>query len=119
MRNRIILQFGLIVCILIINARAVAQIKNTFVADKNIINTIDQNLADADRQYKLLMDKLDAGTFPKTYHTATGKLETSNSGWWCSGFYPGTLLYLYQQTHDAALINEANRMLDMLKKEQF
>lgn len=119
MRKRIILQFGLIVCILIINAKAVAQRKNTFVNDKNIINTINQNLSDADHQYKLLINKLDPGTFPKTYHTATGKLETSNSGWWCSGFYPGTLLYLYQQNHDVSLLKEANRMLDMLKKEQF
>ena len=54
----------------------------------------------------------------KTYFPETGKYEFSNSGWWCSGFYPGTLLLLYQQTKDAVLYNEALRILGPLKKEE-
>jgi unsaturated chondroitin disaccharide hydrolase len=65
------------------------------------------------------MQDLPPGKFPKTYHPDTKKLETSNSDWWCSGFYPGTLLFLYQQTKDKTLLNEANRMLDLLQKEQY
>ena len=87
--------------------------------DKDLLKTIDKNFSDAANQYKLLIKNLPAEKFPKTYFPATGKYEFSNSGWWCSGFYPGTLLYLFEQTGDTALYNEANRILEVLKKEQF
>ena len=66
-----------------------------------------------------MMKRLKAGRFPKTYYAASDSLETSNSGWWCSGFYPGTLLYLYKETKDEALLTEANRILKVLEKEQY
>ena len=89
------------------------------IPDKALIKTIDKNFKDATAQYKVLAKNLPADKFPKTFFPATGKYEFSNSGWWCSGFYPGTLLYLYQQTKDTALYNEAKRILNVLKKEQF
>lgn len=84
-----------------------------------LLKTIDQNFIEAAAQYKVLAKNLPADKFPKTYFPTTGQYEFSNSGWWCSGFYPGTLLYLYQQTKDTALYNEAMRTLTVLKKEQF
>ncbi|MBL0356550.1 MAG: glycoside hydrolase family 88 protein [Chitinophagaceae bacterium] len=87
--------------------------------DKNLLKIIDQNMMDAAAQYKVLMKNLPADQFPKTYSPTTGQYEFSNSDWWCSGFYPGTLLYLYQQLKDTVLYNEAVRVLDLLKKEQF
>lgn len=87
--------------------------------DKALLKTINKNFKDAAAQYKLLAKNLPADKFPKTYFPTTGKYEFSNSGWWCSGFYPGTLLYLYEQTKDTALYNEAMRIMGVLKKEQF
>jgi len=87
--------------------------------DQSLLKTIDQNYLDAAAQYKALMQNLPADKFPKTYFPATNKYEFSNSRWWCNGFYPGTLLYLYQQTKDEALYKEAQRILEVLKKEQF
>jgi hypothetical protein len=78
---------------------------------------INNNFINAAVQYRGIIKNLPDGQFPKTYEK--GKLETSNSGWWCSGFYPGTLLYIFEQTGDSALYREAIRMLDILKKEQF
>ncbi|WP_460550931.1 glycoside hydrolase family 88 protein [Ferruginibacter profundus] len=98
---------------------AVAQNNYHPRADKKLLQTIEQNFTDAAAQYKVLAKNLPADKFPKTYFPATGKYEFSNSGWWCSGFYPGTLLYLYQQTKDTALYTEAMRILSVLKKEQF
>lgn len=71
----------------------------------------------ATEQYKGLMENLPDGRFPRSYED--GELITSGSGWWCSGFYPGTLLYLYGQTGDEALLEEANRKLEYLKNEQY
>ena len=84
-----------------------------------LLGTIKQNFDDAIAQYKFMAGKLAPGQFPKTYNPAADKFVTSNSGWWCSGFYTGTLLNLYEQQHDAALLTEANRSMDSLAKEQY
>lgn len=65
-----------------------------------------------------MMKNLPPERFPKTYHPTTDKFETSSSSWWCSGFYPGTLLYLYEQTKDQTLYDEALRMMKVLEKEK-
>lgn len=82
-------------------------------------NALTKNFTDEVAQYKLLMKNLPPGKFPKTYFPSTGQYEFSGSDWWCSGFYPGTLLMLYKQIKDTALYTEALRMLDLLKKEQY
>ena len=81
--------------------------------------SIDILLGDAANQYKTLKKSRPADRFPKTYYPQKDQYEWSGSGWWCSGFYPGTLLYLYEQTKDTSLYNEAMRMLELLKNEQF
>jgi hypothetical protein len=96
-----------------------AQKKNHFKLNKQLLRSIDKNFLDAAAQYKLLMKNLPPDKFPKTYFPEKNEYEFSNSGWWCSGFYPGTLLLLYKQTKDIVLYNEAIRILGPLKKEQF
>jgi len=93
--------------------------KAAISTDKALVESFDKGFAEAGAQYKILAKDLPADKFPKTYFPTTGKHEYSNSGWWCSGFYPGTLLYLYEQTKDIALYNEAVRILEPLKKEQY
>ncbi len=80
-------------------------------------STIQKNFAAGAAQYKVLMNKLPPGRFPRSFENDS--LRTSGSDWWCSGFYPGSLLYLYEQTHEPALQTEAMRMLDLLEKEQY
>ncbi|WP_421889648.1 glycoside hydrolase family 88 protein [Marinoscillum sp.] len=78
---------------------------------------LDQNIRLAVTQYKGMQKQLGEGEFPRSYEN--GSFTTSNSEWWCSGFYPGTLLYLYEVTEDSSLLKEANRMLTLLEKEQY
>lgn len=106
------------ITVFLFHAGACAQNKVRLKPAADLLQIIDQNFADAARQYKLLKERLPAGRFPRTYYAQNDSLETSGSGWWCSGFYPGTLLYIYEQTKDTALYNEALRMLELLKKEQ-
>lgn len=87
--------------------------------DKELLQIIDRNFSDAAAQYKMMKEKLPPDRFPKTYYADKDELETSDSGWWCSGFYPGTLLYLFEQTHDRELYDEATRILKVLEKEQY
>lgn len=86
---------------------------------KQLLKEAPGLFAAAGEQYKFLAKNLPADKFPKTYFEQTGKWENSGSGWWCSGFYPGTLLYLYEQTGDTVLWAEAQRILKVLEKEQF
>lgn len=70
-------------------------------------------------QYTYMMQRLPKGRFPKTYHAAEDRFETSDSGWWVSGFYPGTLVYLYEETRSPGMRKEALRVMADLEKEQF
>jgi rhamnogalacturonyl hydrolase YesR len=92
--------------------------KKSAIPNREMLQTIDRNFSDASAQYKVMMTKLSLNRFPKTYYAQKDSLETSNSGWWCSGFYPGTLLYLYEQTKDQSLLSEAERILKVLEKEK-
>ena len=83
-----------------------------------LLKTINAEFKDAGRQYHVLMKNLPPDQFPKTFYPVTGKFEACKSDWWVSGFYPGTLLYLYQQTKDQGLYNEAERILKVLEKEK-
>lgn len=80
----------------------------------------DKALENAGRQYLFMRDRL-KGTdaFPKTYDAKQQKPENSSSGWWCSGFYPGTLFYLSEETGNKELYTEGERMLKLLEREQY
>jgi hypothetical protein len=82
----------------------------------NAVRLLDK----ASAQYEYMKDLLQAKhVFPKTYNEYTNRLQTSSSDWWCSGFYPGTLFYLYEATGNKSLYDEGLRMLGLLEKEQF
>lgn len=80
---------------------------------------IDDTLLVASKQYEHLMQILPEGRYPKTYHAKEDKLETSRSGWWCSGFYPGSLIYLNENAENPVFQKEIERVLADLKQEQF
>jgi hypothetical protein len=84
-----------------------------------LLKQFKQNFSDAQNQYQFLAQHLPAGKFPKTYFPNTDRYEFSNSDWWCSGFYPGSLLYIYEQTKDQATYQEAERILKDLEKEKY
>ncbi len=86
---------------------------------ENLNDKIDITLKTAASQYAYLMEQVPEGRYPKTYNPINNDLETSNSGWWCSGFYPGTLLYLHEATDAPTLKTEALKVMEDLKKEQF
>lgn len=50
-------------------------------------------------RYAAMDEVLDEGEYPRSTN-ADGSLRTSDEGWWCSGFYPGSLWYIYEYTGD-------------------
>lgn len=86
--------------------------------EKDKLNKVDPavELANATAQYQYMIQELDnANSFPKTFNMDMCRLQTSDSEWWCSGFYPGTLFYLYEETGKMELYEEAVRMLGLFK----
>jgi unsaturated chondroitin disaccharide hydrolase len=69
-------------------------------------------------QYKAMEASLPPDRLPRSLD-AEGKLVTSPSKWWCSGFYPGTLWYLYEMTGDKELMEIAHRRTMLLEVEQY
>ena len=79
---------------------------------------IDEDLRFAAEQYKYLIKETPPDVMPRSYDPSTQKLVTSNTKWWCSGFYPGTLWLLYKETKDEALKAEAEKRLQLLEPEK-
>lgn len=80
---------------------------------------IDESLRSSVRQYSLMYDAMKAkpDLLPRTTD-ADGQLVTSNSGWWTSGFFPGSLWYLYEFTGEKYLLDAAGEMTSRVEKEK-
>lgn len=87
--------------------------KNKLALDKQFIDT---ELKDAAKQIKYLASSVKEKDMPTTF--SNGKHVNWGTAWWCSGFYPGTVLYLYEYTKDPALLAEAKTKLKYLEKEK-
>ncbi|MFZ4581479.1 MAG: glycoside hydrolase family 88 protein [Paludibacter sp.] len=48
-----------------------------------------------------------------------GKLTTSNADWWTSGFFPGSLWYIYEYSKDSAMLNYAQKFSKRIENEKF
>ena len=79
---------------------------------------IDRAMNVAIVQYKDMNETLRQNAFPKTT-APDGSLETSGKNWWCSGFYPGTLWYLYEYSLDTSIRNLAEEYTEMLDSLKF
>ncbi len=85
---------------------------------KEMQKLVDENLQLAVKQYKYMQQLLPAGKLPRSYDSVKKELIVSGTDWWCSGFYPGTLWYLYEYTKDESLKTEAIRSTTLLEKEK-
>lgn len=57
------------------------------------------------------------GKLPRTI--VEGKLSTAGPGWWTSGFFPGTLWYLYEATGSDSLRNYAEEFTSRIEQQQY
>ena len=82
-------------------------------------NLIKENFHLADTQYRYMMTLVPEGRMPQSYNEKTNKLVHHEIQWWCSGFYPGTLWYIYEQTGNNVIKKEAERSLEVIKPNQY
>lgn len=103
----------LLLCLSYITSLSGQVSKEDLKLDKGFINAELENAA---QQIKFLAQSIDKSALPTTY--SNGKHVNWGASWWCSGFYPGTVLYLYEYTKDPELLAEAKTKLGYLEKEK-
>jgi len=87
--------------------------------EKSLDRIIDESLAFSARQYSRMAEVMKGkpDLLPRTID-ASGTLVTSNSGWWTSGFFPGSLWNLYDYSKDEKLKEAAIEMTSRIEKEK-
>ena len=78
---------------------------------------IQDNFVFAAKQYQYLEKATPLDSMPRTFEK--DKNKNTDVYWWCSGFYPGTLLYIYEYTKDPLVLAEAKKKLAILEKVQY
>ncbi|WP_231560031.1 glycoside hydrolase family 88 protein [Flavobacterium gilvum] len=73
---------------------------------------IQDNFVFAEKQYQYLEKATPSNEMPKTFEN--NRNVSSDVWWWCSGFYPGTLLYIYEYTKNPSIMEEAKKRLAIL-----
>lgn len=90
--------------------------KNNAVASE-LSKTVDEVLERSVRQYTLLAKNLKPNEWPRTWEN--NQLHTVSEYGWISGFYPGTLVYLYEFSGDDFLWSEVESRLINMEEVQF
>ncbi len=73
---------------------------------------IHENFVFAEKQYQFLEKATPSDSMPRTFEH--NRNISSDAYWWCSGFYPGTLLYIYEYTKKPLVLKEAEKRLTIL-----
>ncbi len=88
-----------------------------FAQSKKEMSKLIQNEFEwANKQYKNLIKTVPADKMPQSFKD--GKLITKDISWWCSGFYPGSLWMIYEQTKDPEIRKEAEQRLKIIEPNQ-
>ena len=82
-----------------------------------LADVIDRGLKASTEQALLMAKDLESqeGRLPKAIGK-DGKLETSDYSWWCSGFFPGELWYLYENNPTPELKKYAEMFTDRVEE---
>ncbi|WP_449398550.1 glycoside hydrolase family 88 protein [Chryseobacterium wanjuense] len=72
----------------------------------------------AEKQYRFLMKSVPKDKMPQSYNASENRLMTRDISWWCSGFYPGSLWMIYEQTKDPEIKAEAEKRLTLIESNK-
>ena len=82
------------------------------------MKTVSDRVFDrAVEQFALMDSQLTEGEFPRSLD-ALGNLVTSDSKWWCCGFFPGSLWYTYEYTGNEQIKNLAEKYTRSIKAKE-
>jgi hypothetical protein len=104
----------LVIAIMATGIGLFAQSNSNAVLKKQIAT----NLSLAVEQYQILHRNVAADRMPQNFDINTGKMVTSNTKWWCAGFFPGTLWYLYDYSKNTNIQKIAEERLNLMEPEK-
>ena len=106
-------------CFILITGVIAALLLSCNSKKETMDSLIKDRLDRSAQQYKLMAESLkdQPDKLPRTVDK-TGKLVVSNSDWWCSGFFPGALWYLYEYNKDPELSTYARNFTSRIEKEK-
>lgn len=79
---------------------------------------IEEQFNFAKQQYKVMDQNIPQGLTPQSYDAKNKKFIGYDVKWWCSGFYSGSLWYIYEQTKDEETKKNAEKALKILEPNQ-
>lgn len=89
------------------------------IYSKTLKSIVNQALDFSEKQSLLMAEQysdLDS-ILPRSYDN--GKNVTSNSRWWCSGFFPGTLWYCYENSKNPKVLEFAKKYTSRIEREKY
>ena len=99
---------------LLVLLAAFAAFAHAGAQENETMEQLRERVFDVARAQAVYMDSiLPEGRYPKTFQGDT--LETSDIGWWCSGFFPGVLWEIYDHGKDMGIRERAVRRTRPLK----
>lgn len=102
----------------ILTSFSISQVLNAQFSNAEMSKLIKDQFSFAASQYKVLNSNVPDSMMPKTFDQKINKVEVSNTKWWCSGFFPGSLLYIYEHTNDQEVLKIAQKRLAIQEKEK-
>lgn len=86
---------------------------------QNLKKVVDNALIFSEKQYLLMAQKYEnqEGILPRSYEN--GKDIKSDSRWWCSGFFPGSLWYIYENNKNPLIQKYAELYTDRVEREKY
>lgn len=87
---------------------------------QSLKNIVENALTHAEEQSLLMAKKYEneKDKLPRTFNNK-GKDVSSGSGWWCSGFYPGVLWYLYENSKNPQTLQYAKEYTSRVEREKY
>jgi unsaturated chondroitin disaccharide hydrolase len=89
------------------------------VSGQPLKKIVDQAFEFSEKQSLLMAKKYEdqPGRFPRSFEN--GKDISSDSRWWCSGFFPGSLWYLYEHSKNQEVLKYAKMYTDRVEREKY
>lgn len=84
--------------------------------NRELNSTLDLSIHQSLKLYGSIKDQ--AGKLPRTINKK-GDLVTSGDKWWTSGFFPGTLWYLYEYSGNEDVRKAAMEMTERVRNQQY
>lgn len=106
-------QYGWLSCIMIF------LLASSCASEQKLVTVIDEALIFSEKQSLLMAEKYvgQEGVLPRSY--VDGRDTYSDSRWWCSGFFPGVLWYVYENGKSPEVLKYAKSYTQRVEREKY